>query len=1020
MLAALIRFSLTQRLLIVLATALLATAGWYAYDTTPVDAFPEVSVPQVKIILKSPGMTPEEVERRITAPLEVELLGIPRQRMLRSVAKYGLTDVTIDFEDGTDVYWARQQVAERLNGLRDSLPTGVSGGIAPLTTPLGEMFMFTIEGGDLTDRDRRELLDWVIRPALRTVPGVADVNALGGRVRSWEIVPDPVRMASRRVTHAMLVDALQANNRDDGAGRLSEGEETLLVRSTGAVRELDDVREIVVLQDRTEPVRVADVAEVRFGSLTRYGAVTRDGSGEAVQGLVLGLRGANAREVVAGVRARLEEIAATLPDGVHVDVFYDRGELVDRAVGTVRSALIQAVVLVVALLVLFLGDLRAAVTVALVLPLAALGTFLLMRAFDMSANLMSLGGLAIAIGMLVDSAVVVTENVVEELRRTRGGPLPRLHVIYRAARDVAPPLGAGTLIIVIVFLPLLTLQGLEGKLFAPVAITIVFALASAFLLSLTVIPVLASLLLSADAGGGARLTARLEALYAPLLDRTLRHGRIVVAAALLLLVAAALAFTQVGKTFMPTLDEGTLVVQLEKMPSIDLARSVEVDLAVQRALMELPEVEGVIARVGSDELGLDPMGLNQTDSYLRLAPREEWTVPDVEALVAEIRARLEQFPGVEYTFTQPIQMRVDEMLTGVRGDLAVKVFGEDEDAVRDVAGRLVELLDGIDGAADVYTPRNAGQQYLELDPARLQLGRYGLDVASVQDALRARIEGQTVATVYEGMRRFPMVIRGGEEDVSVARWLDAPVAVDGGDRIRVDALVDAARTEGPVAVNRELGRRMAVVVANVSGRDLVGFVDEARARVAETLDLPVGVSLAWGGEFENQQRAAARLALVVPMALGLIFLVLFSTFGSLRLAGLVLSNVPFALVGGVFGLLVTGAYLSVPASVGFIALLGIAVLNGVVLVSYYNQLRATGMPLAEVVREGAMRRLRPVMMTAASTAFGLIPLLFATGPGSEVQKPLAIVVIGGLLTSTALTLLLLPLLYRRFAEPRNA
>jgi cobalt-zinc-cadmium resistance protein CzcA len=1019
MLAGLIRFALTQRLLVLLAVALLVGGGIWAWRSTPVDAFPEVSVPQVKIILKAPGMTPEEVERRITAPLEVELLGIPRQRMLRAVAKYGLTDVTVDFVEGTDVYWARQQVSERLAGLRDALPDGVSGGIAPLTTPLGEMFMFTLEGGDLDAAERRDLLDWVIRPALRTVEGVADVNSLGGRVRTWEIAPDPARMAARGVTHAMLVDALRRNNRDDGAGRVGESEEMLLVRSTGAVRDLDDLRTVVVVPDPVEPVRVADVADVRFGALTRYGAVTRDGAGEAVQGLVLGLRGANAREVVAGVRARLDEIAPSLPEGVHVDVFYDRGELVDRAVGTVRSALGQAIALVVVLLVLFLGDLRAALVVALVLPLAALATFVLMRTVGLSANLMSLGGLAIAIGMLVDSAVVVTENVVEELERPRAARLPRLHLVYRAARDVAPPLGAGTLIIVIVFLPLLTLQGLEGKLFAPVAITIVFALAAAFVLSLTAIPVFASLLLRrrGGRGGGLRLAERMESLYAPLLDATLAHGRPVVGAAAVLLVAAGIAFGQVGKTFMPTMDEGTIVVQLEKMPTIGLERSVAVDLAVQRALMELPEVEGVVARVGSDELGLDPMGLNQTDSYLRLAPREAWTVPDREALVDAIRGRLDGFPGVEYAFTQPIQMRVDEMLTGVRGDLAVKVFGEDEQAVRSVAERLVALLRTVDGAEDVYTPRNAGQQYVELDPKRLQLGRYGIDLVAVQDALRARVEGQTIATIYDGLRRYPLTVRGDGAERSVDALLDAPLAAPAGQRVRLEALVDARRTDGPVAIQRELGRRMAVVIASVSGRDLVGFVDEARTRTAAELDLPVGVSLAWGGEFENQQRAAARLALVVPVALALIFLVLFSTFGSVRLAALVLSNVPFALVGGVFALLVTGAYLSVPASVGFIALLGIAVLNGVVLVSYYEQLRSEGVALVRVVREGALRRLRPVMMTAASTAFGLVPLLFASGPGSEVQRPLAIVVVGGLVTSTVLTLLLLPLLYRRFAGP---
>ena len=1016
MLEGLTRFALTQRLLVLLAVLLLAGGGWYAFRTTPVDAFPDVSVPQVKVILKAPGMTPEEVERRITAPVEVEMLGIPRQEMLRSVAKYALTDITIDFEEGTDIYWARQQVAERLAGIRDALPDGVGGGIAPLTTPLGEMFMFTIEGGELSLMERRTLLDWVLRPALRTVPGVADVNALGGRVKTWEVSPDPARMASRDVTVAELVEALARNNRDDGAGRLVEGEETLLVRSTGAVRELEDLRGVVVVPDPVEPVRVADVATVRLGSLTRYGAVTRDGEGEAVQGLVLGLRGANARSVVDGVRARLAELEGSLPEGVTVDVFYDRGELVSRAVGTVGNALAQAVVLVLLVLVVFLGNLRAALTVAFVLPLAALATFVLMRVFELSANLMSLGGLAIAIGLLVDSGVVVVENVVAELGRARGATIPRLHLVYRAVREVATPLASGTAIIIIVFLPLLTLEGLEGKLFTPVALTIVYALGSALLLSLTVIPVIASFLLGRVPAGEPWLVRRLEAGYGPLLDAALRRGGLVLGIALALLLLAGLAFTQVGKTFMPTMNEGDLVVQLEKLPSIDLGTSLETDLRVQRAILELPEVRGAVARVGSDELGLDPMGLNQTDTYLSLAPRDAWTVPDEEALVAAIRTRLEAFPGVEYTFTQPIQMRVDEMLTGVRGDLAVKVFGEEPETLQATARRLVAVLQGLDGATDVYTPRNAGVQYLELDPDRLQLGRYGLDVVGMQQALRARIEGQEVATVYQGMRRIPMVVRGEGAARSTAAYLDAPVTLADGDRTRVSRLVTAKRVEGPVAVNRELGRRMAVVIADVTGRDLVGFVEEARDRVAETVELPVGVTLEWGGQFENQQRAATRLSLVVPLAIGLIFLLLFLTFGSVRQAVLVLTNVPFAMVGGVFALLATGEYLSVPASVGFIALLGIGVLNGVVLVTHFNELRASGTPLDEVVRQGALRRLRPVLMTAATSALGLVPLLFATGPGSEIQRPLAVVVIGGLVTSTALTLLLLPTLYRRFGE----
>ncbi|MBK5931015.1 efflux RND transporter permease subunit [Halochromatium salexigens] len=1026
MFARLIGFALTQRLLMLLVALALVGAGWRAFQQTPIDAFPDVSVPQVKVVMKAPGMTPEEIETRITSLIEIEMLGIPNQVMLRSIAKYGLTDITVDFEEGTDIYWARQQVAERLAAIRSDLPAGIEGGLAPLTTPLGEMFMFSIEGDALTLAEKRDLLDWTIRPALRSVTGVADVNSLGGFVTTFEVEPDNARMSAYGISLGQLRAAIEANNRNDGAGRLDDGEEVLLVRSEGAIQTLEDLAAIVVGGDAGQPVRVADVAEVRRAALTRYGAVTRNGEGEAVEGLVLGLRGANARTLVAGVQAKLDELAAGLPEGIEIDVFYDRGVLVDRAVSTVSMALVQAVVLVVLLLVLFLGDLRAALTVALILPLAALATFVLMRVFGLSANLMSLGGLAIAIGMLVDSAVVVVENVVTQLARhgtngsggdTGARRLPRLHLIYRATREVAVPVASGTLIIVIVFLPLLTLQGLEGKLFVPVALTIVFALASALLLSLTVIPVLASYLLGKGGAEEPWVVRQLLKVYGPSLTWALKREWLIVGLAVALLVGAGALYLRVGKTFMPTMDEGDLIVQLEKLPSINLQQSLDIDLRVQQAIMEaVPEVRGVVARTGSDELGLDPMGLNQTDSFLVLAPREDWRFDTKDALIDAIRTVIEGFPGLDYAFTQPIEMRVSEMLTGVRGDLAVKVFGGNQDELNRITDEIVAVLEQLDGAEDVFTPKNEGAQYLNLVIDRLEAGRLGVDADALAAMLRAQIEGLEIGTIYREGKRRALVIRGSEAlRTSPARFRGLQLALPDGRSVPVDNLVRIERVTGPVVLSRELGNRMATAVANVgSGRDLVGFVDEARAAVAEQVKLPVGYWIEWGGEFENQQRAAARLALVVPIALVLIFLVLFSTFGSLRQSLLVLSNIPFALIGGVVALAVTGEYLSVPASVGFIALLGIAVLNGVMLVTWFNQLRAMGRPMQEVVVEGAKRRLRPVLMTATTAAFGLAPLLFATGPGSEIQRPLAIVVIGGLVSSTLLTLVLLPILYRRF------
>jgi cobalt-zinc-cadmium resistance protein CzcA len=1017
MLGKLIQFALTQRLLILILTLGIAAAGTLAYQNLPIDAFPDVSSTQVKIIVKAPGMTPEEVEARITAPIEVEMLGIPKQSGLRSVAKYALTDITVDFMDGTDIYWARQQVAERLNAVWGNLPPDVSGGMAPMTTPLGEMFMFTIESDTLSLQERRSLLDWVIRPQLRTVPGVADVNALGGLVRSFEVVPDNARMYARGVSINTLQEALLNNNRNGGAGRLSDGEGALLVRSEGGIKTIEDVQNTVLRTDMGMSVRVADVADVRIGSLTRYGAVTANGKDETVEGLVLGLRGANAQQVVKGVKEKLAEMAPSLPEDVKIHVFYDRGSLVERAVNTVTKALQEAVVLVLILLVLFLGNFRAALTIAFILPLSALFTFLLMHYFGMSANLMSLGGLSIAIGMLVDAAVVVVENIVSHLgERKQAGILPRMHLIYRAVREVSVPVTAGVLIIITVFLPLLTLQGLEGKLFTPVALTIMFALAGSLVLSLTVIPVLSSFLLKEVSHEEPWLVKKALAVYEPSLQWCLAHARVIVIAAFVMLAFTAMVYTQIGKTFMPVMDEGDIIIGVEKLPSVNLQQTISTDMNVQRAILsQVPEVQGVYSRVGSDELGLDPMGLNQTDNFLLLKPMNEWRMETKVALIDELRKVMHQLPGLAYSFTQPIDMRVNEMILGVRGDLAIKIFGHDLKTLDDKAQQVIKILESISGSQDVYTPENSGVQYLQVKIDRAAAGRLGLDITEIQSILLAQLEGKQLGVVQEGQRRTPVLVRGSQAlRDSPADFDNLMLTLPTGTNIPLSAVAKVVREEGPVKVDRERGARYVVVTANVRDRDLVSFVEEARQRVGAEVKLDEGYSIKWGGQFENQQRAAARLAIVVPVAIALVFLLLFATFGSVKQALLILSNIPFAMIGGVFALWLSGEYLSVPASVGFIALLGIAVLNGVVMVSYFNQLEAQGMEVLDIVVEGAKRRLRPVLMTASITAFGLIPLLFATGPGSEIQRPLAVVVIGGLVSSTVLTLVLLPIFYRRF------
>ena len=1013
----LIHTALRWRTLTLLLAALLALAGLRAWFQLPIDAFPDISPTQAKIILKIPGMTPEEVELRVVRPIEQELLSIPKKRMVRSVSKYGIADITLDFEEGTDIYWARQQVSERLSGVMGDLPAGVSGGLAPITTPLSELYMFTVEG-DFSLAEKRRALDWTIRPELRTVPGVAEVNALGGEVQTFEVVPRPERMAALGVSMSQLRQALAANNSNDGAGRMLAGETSLVVRVEGAVRTLDDLRAIRIEAPRSHgKVLLDDIATVRTGALTRYGAVTQDGHGEAVQGLVLGLRGVNARELVTALDARIASVQKRLPPGMTIRTFYNRGELVARAAGTVTKALMEAAVLVCVVLYLFLGGVRAALVVAVSLPLSLLATFLLMHAVGITANLMSLGGLAIALGMLVDASVVVVENIETQLgSHAQAREVTMTERVLHAVRQVMQPVVAGVVIIGVVFLPLLTLQDLEGKLFSPVAVTIVMALAASLLIAFTVIPALASLVLKVQGAHEPALMRHLLAGYVRLRDACWRHPRALFGVAIGSLVLAAGLYTQIGKTFMPTLDEGDILVQLQKDSSITLDASVELDTRVQQAILaQVPEVQSIVARVGSDELALDPMGLYETDTFLVLKPREQWR-GSKEDIIDALRQVLDGFPGLVYGFTQPIEMRISEMLTGTRGDVAIKLFGNDLNQLIHTAQRVAEAVRGVSGAAEVIAPKAEGMPYLTVALQRHAMGQAGLSVEAVQQALRQQIEGDTVGLVLEGGIRTPLTLRGADSvRQSPERLRNLPITAPDGRTWPASALADIRQTEGPIRIDHELSQRLTTIQVSVEGRDLTGFVQDAQKAVA-ALGLPPEVQVVWGGQFENQQRAAARLAIVIPAAMGLIFLILSLTFGSPRQAAIVFVNIPFALVGGVVALALSGQYLSVPASVGFIALLGIAVLNGVVMVTHFNERLANGEDLAAVVRLGSERRLRPVLMTAIITALGMVPLLFATGPGSEIQKPLAIVVTGGLVSATLLTLLLLPLIFERWSE----
>jgi len=1024
MIASLIRFSLVQRVMMLLMGTALLIGGFWAYSTLPIDAFPDISAPQVQVIIKAPGMSPTEVERRITFPIEVEMQGLPKQTVMRSMTKYALSIITVDFKDGTDIYWARQQVAERLNQVWSLLPDGVDGGLAPTTTPLGEIYMYRIEGKGYSNQALRTLQDWTIRPRLRTVEGVADVNSLGGEIQAFEVVAKPEALVQYGLGLDDLEMALARNNRNAGGDRINRANEILLVRTVGNLRGVEDIRNVTVATRNGEAVHVGQVADVRIHSLTRYGGVTHSGKGEVVTGLVLLRKGANSRATVENVKQAMEVVKKSLPSDVSIIPFYDRSELIVTAVNTVEKALAGAVLLVLIVLIVMLGNLRSALTVALILPLAVSFTFLMMRIVGISSNLMSLGGLVIAIGMLVDSSVVIVENIHTKLRQATKG-VERLHLIYRAVLEVAPPVISGTLITIIVFLPLFSLTGLEGKLFTPLAVTISFALLGSLVLSLTVIPVLASYLMSSKAfsikdgaNQDGKLIQILKWAYTPLMLWALRHRKTAVAIALIAMAGAATLFPMIGKEFMSVMDEGNTVVIIEKNPSISLEHSLAIDEVYQKAMMELPEVTGVMSRTGADELRLDPMGLYQTDNFILTRPRSEWKI-SLSEFQDNLRKKLEPFPGIDIAFTQPIDMRVSEMLTGVRAAMAIKLYGDDLKLLEEKAEVIEELVSNVPGAIDVVRNPVFGQLYLQIEIRQEAIANYGIKTEDINQMVEIAIGGRVVTEIITDNRPVSVLLRYPEEKRNSLEAISAMlIETAGGAKVPLSRLADIREVDGPVQISRESAKRQVVVQANVEDRDVVSFVKEVRETIARQVPLPEGYYVTFGGQFENQQRASQRLMIVVPVALLLIFIMLFMTFRSFSQAGLIILNIPFALIGGVVTLYLSGLYLSVPASVGFITLFGTAVLNGVVMVTYFNQLRYSGRTVLEAVKEGSQRRLRPILMTALSTVFGLVPLLTATGPGSELQRPLAVVVIGGLITSTLLTLVLLPTLYA-WLENRN-
>lgn len=1016
MLNLLIKFSLTQRLFVSIFTVLLMFIGAKSWLEIPVDAFPEISPTQVKIVLKLPGMNALEIESQVTRVIETELLGIPSQEMLRSTTKYSITDITIDFKDGTDIYWARQQVNERLGNILPTLPSNISGGMAPMSTPLSEVFMFTVENPTLSLIEKRELLDWHIRPLLRTVPGVADVNSLGGFVKTYEIVPDILLMQQYHISFDDINSVITAVNQNGGIGRIIKGNDTLILRTEGKYENIDSIKETVIKIIENKVIRLKDIAIINIGNLTRYGAVTKDGE-EATQGLIIALKNSNTAQVVTEVKNKLKIIEASLPQGTSINVFYDRSNLINTAINTITGALGQAVILVIVLLAIFLGDIRSSIVVSLSLPMAALITFILMKQFNLSANLMSLGGLVIAIGMLVDSSVVIVENIVNRLENNQN--LPRLHVIFRACKEVATPVFSGTIIIIIVFSPLLMLSGLEGKLFTPVALTIVFAMLSALLLSLTIIPILASFLLKNEKVTPPKLVILLQKLYLITLTKTTKKPTTLVLASLSVLIVSLVLFKDLGKSFMPVLDEGDIIVQLEKSPSISLKSSINIDEQVEKTLLQsIPEIVQIVARTGSDELGLDPMGLNETDVFMELSPKDQWRFKTKKELIEDIRKVLMQFPGMNIGFTQPIQMRVSEMLTGGTGDISIKVFGNDISTLATLVEQITLLANETEGASDVQMAIIEGGKYVNIKLIPTVASQFELSTEQLNRYLISQLEGLQISSLLEENRSIPIVFNGEKrksensyEISSIKALQQKLILMPNNTLVPLEQIADITFKTGPLLIEREKGNRFASVSANVVGRDVVSYVNELTNKISNNVKLPSGYTLSFGGEFESQQRATKNLLLLIPIALSLIFIILFTTFNSSAKSILIIANIPFALMGGIIALYISKEYLSVPASVGFIALLGVAVLNGIVMISYFEQTKLSSNDLFQRVIEGANRRLRPVLMTATTAMFGLLPLVFATGPGAEIQKPLAIVVIGGLITSTITTLYLLPIFY---------
>ncbi|MFZ1548643.1 MAG: CusA/CzcA family heavy metal efflux RND transporter [Candidatus Nitrotoga sp.] len=1026
MLESLIEAALKQRLVLVVVAVCLVAFGLDATRKLSVDAFPDVTNVQVQIATEALGRSPEEVERFITVPLEMAMTGLPGLEEMRSLNKPGLSLITLVFTDATNVYFARQLVMERLIEVGGRMPQDVTPVLGPLSTGLGEVYQYTLEQPDDGERvlsqeeltKRRITQDWVVRPLLRGIPGVAEINSQGGYVKQYQALVNPDRMKHYKVTLQEVYQALARNNANSGGGVLPHYAEQYLIRGIGLIKTLDDIRMIVLKEQGGVPVFMRDVAEVTIGHEVRYGALIKNGITESVGGIVMMIRAGNAKEIVSRVKQRVAEIndKGMLPGGLKIIPYYDRSELVDAALKTVMKVLLEGVVLVIIVLFLFLGDVRSSLIVVASLLLTPLITFMVMNHYGLSANLMSLGGLAIAIGLIVDGSVVVVENTFQRLAERKD--ISRIQVVLDAASEVATPVIFGISIIILVFLPLMTLEGMEGKMFAPLAFTIAIALFVSLILALTLTPVLCSYLLIGKNEHDTRLVSLMKKPYLRLLDWTLSNGRKTIIVSGGAFVGALLLLPLLGTAFIPEMKEGSIVPGINRVPNISLEESIKIEMEAMRMVMQVPGVKSAFSGVGRGESPADSQSQNESTPIVSLKPRDEWPKGWTQDDIADaIRDKVRTLPGVQIVMAQPISDRVDEMVTGVRSDVAIKLFGDDIDTLKLKADAIAKVATSIKGAQDLRVERVTGQQYLSINIDRQAIARHGLNVADINDVIETAIGGRTTTEIFEGERRFSAVVRLPESfRNSLGEIHGLRIISPNGAHVALEDLATISVLDGPAQISREKAKRRIVVGVNVKGRDLGGFVAELQLAVDAKVKLPEGYYLEWGGQFQNMERAMGHLMIIVPVTIAAIFFLLFLLFGSLRYASLIIMVLPFASIGGVVSLFLTGEYLSVPASVGFIALWGIAVLNGVVLVSYIRTLRDKGMSQTDAVIQGCRQRFRPVLMTATVAMLGLIPMLFATGPGSEVQRPLAIVVIGGLVTSTLLTLVVLPTLYKWFEE----